>query len=241
MLKVATALSCACVLIEMASMQTVAAENVPQALVGTWLAEDIAGRGVIDNLQSTLEIRDDGTYGGMAGCNHFTGTFSLAGAKITFGPAATTRKMCVPAVMDQERKFLDALRTELSWAVEGSKLMLSQSAGTPALTLASMAAGGSSSVDIAISVPGAETVDRQQVRYDCGGQAVDAEYINAGPVSLVTFTIDGNFTVASNVIAASGAKYVGGQYIWWTKGDEVTFYDATKGDNDAGIVCKVAR
>lgn len=240
MLKVATALSCACVLIEMASMQTVAAENVPQQLVGSWLAEDIAGRGVIDNLQSTLEIRDDGTYGGMAGCNHFTGTFSLSGAKITFGPAASTRKMCVPAVMDQEQKFLAALRTELSWDVEGSKLILGKSAGAPALTLASMAAGGSGSVDVTISVPGAETVDRQSARYDCGGKTVEAEYINAGPASLVTFTLDGNFTVASNVISASGAKYAGGQYIWWTKGDEATLYDATKGENDAGIACKAA-
>ncbi|KOF18966.1 hypothetical protein AC244_13355 [Ensifer adhaerens] len=240
MLKVATALSCACVLIEMASMQTVAAENVPQQLVGTWLAEDIAGRGVIDNLQSTLEIRDDGTYGGMAGCNHFTGTFSLSGAKITFGPAASTRKMCVPAVMDQEQKFFEALRTELSWAVEGSKLILAKPTGAPALTLASMTADNSRSVDVTISIPGAETVDRQSARYDCGGKTVEAEYINAGPVSLVTFTIDSDFIVASTVISASGAKYAGGQYIWWTKGDEATLYDATKGENDAGTACKAA-
>ena len=43
MLKVITAVSCACVTIEMASMQPVAAEDVPQQLVGTWLAEDIGG------------------------------------------------------------------------------------------------------------------------------------------------------------------------------------------------------
>ena len=96
MLKIITAVSCACVAIEMASMQPVAAENVPPQLVATWLAEDIGGGGVIDNLQSTLEIREDGTYGGMAGCNHFTGTFSLSGSKITFGPAASTRSSASP-------------------------------------------------------------------------------------------------------------------------------------------------
>ncbi|OCP11140.1 MULTISPECIES: META domain-containing protein [unclassified Ensifer] len=239
MLKAVTALSCACVMIEMASMQPVAAENVPPQLVGTWLAEDIGGGGVIDDLQSTLEIREDGTYGGMAGCNHFTGTFGLSGSKLTFGPAASTRKMCVPAVMNQEQKFLEALRSELSWAVEGSKLVLTKAGGEPGIKLASTTAG-SEGVDVTIRVPGADAADRQSVRYDCGGKVVEAEYINAGPVSLVTFTIDGTFVVASNVIAASGAKYAGGQYIWWTKGEEATLFDATKGEEDQGIACKPA-
>ena len=237
MLKVISAVSCACVMIEMASMQTVAAEDVPKQLVGTWLAEDIGGGGVIDNLQSTLEIREDGTYGGMAGCNHFTGTFSLSGAKITFGPAASTRKMCVPAVMDQEQKFLKALSSELSWMIDGSKLVLGKAGGAAAVKLASMTAASEGS-DVTIRIPGADSVDRQAVRYDCGGKAVEAEYINAGPVSLVTFTIDGAFVVASNVISASGAKYAGGQYVWWTKGEEATLFDATTGDEDKGIACK---
>ncbi|NUS71680.1 MAG: META domain-containing protein [Ensifer adhaerens] len=239
MLKIITAVSCACVAIEMASMQPVAAENVPPQLVATWLAEDIGGGGVIDNLQSTLEIREDGTYGGMAGCNHFTGTFSLSGSKITFGPAASTRKMCVPAVMNQEQKFLKALSNELSWSVEGSKLVLGKAGGGTALKLASMTAA-SEGADVTIRIPGADAVDRQSVRYDCGGKAIEAEYINAGPVSLVTFTIDGTFVVASNVIAASGAKYAGGQYVWWTKGEEATLYDATKGEEDQGTACKPA-
>lgn len=140
MLKVMAAVSCACVMIDTASTQPVAAKDVPQQLVGTWLAEDIGGGGVIDNLQSTLEIREDGTYGGMAGCNYFTGAFSLSGAKVTFDPAASTRKMCAPAVMIQEEKFLEALRSELAWAVGGSKLVLTKAGGAAAVKLASMMA-----------------------------------------------------------------------------------------------------
>lgn len=239
MLKAVAAFSCACVMIEAASMQTVAAEDVPQQLIGTWLAEDIGGGGVIGDLQSTLEIRDDGTYGGMAGCNHFTGTFSLSGSKITFGPAASTRKMCVPAAMTQEQKFFEALRSELSWVVAGSKLVLTKAGGGVAVRLASMTVEPEGA-DVTIRVPGADAVDRQAVRYDCGGKIVDAEYINAGPVALVAFTIDGTFIVASNVIAASGAKYAGGQYVWWSKGDEATLFDATKGDGDQGVACNPA-
>lgn len=32
-------------------------------------------------------------------------------------------------------------------------------------------------------------------------------------------------TVAANVISASGAKYQGGIYVWWSKGDEADLYD----------------
>jgi heat shock protein HslJ len=142
MLQALTAVSCACVLIELASMQTVAAEKVPEGLVGSWLAEELSGRGVIDDLQSVLEIREDGTYGGMAGCNNFTGVFGLSGETATFGPTAATRKMCAPAVMVQERKFFDALKGELGWQIDRGILVLRKTDGTPVMRLVSMKAPG---------------------------------------------------------------------------------------------------
>ncbi|MCA1369088.1 META domain-containing protein [Bradyrhizobium sp. BRP14] len=237
MLKALIAASCACVLVELASMQTVAAEKVPEELVGSWLAEDIGGRGVIDDLQTTLEIREDGTYGGMAGCNNFTGTFSLSDATISFGSAAATRKICAPAIMDQEQKFLNALGAELGWKIEGGKLTLVRSNGTPVMRLASMKYP-SAGAEVMLRIPDASAVDRKTVRYDCGDETVEAEYINAGPVSLVTFSIGGTYIVASSVISGSGAKYAGGRYIWWTKGEEATLFDVTKGEEDPGVVCQ---
>lgn len=236
MLKLALFLSCSCVLIDATSVSTVAAESVPDELLGTWLAEDIGGGGVIDYLQTTLEINDDGTYSGFAGCNNYTGTFDLKGGEIVFGPAGATRKMCVPAVMDQETKFFEALKSGLSWKIEETKLVLTKADSKTALRLASH----SISADVLINIPGARTVDRQAQRYDCGGQSVAAEYINAGPVSLVTLAIGSDFVVATNVISGSGAKYAGGQYIWWTKGDEATLFDVTKGEDAPGIACTKA-
>ncbi|MQV99547.1 META domain-containing protein [Sinorhizobium medicae] len=238
MLQALTAASCACVLIELASMQTVAAEKVPEQLVGSWLAEDMGGRGVIEDLQTTLEIREDGTYGGMAGCNHFTGAFSLSGATISFGFAAATRKMCVPAAMDQERKFLNALGDELSWKIEGSKLTLARPNGPPVIRLTFMDSRASGGAELKLRIPGADAVERQIVRYQCAGKTVQAEYINAGPVSLATLAIEGTFIVASNVISGSGARYAGGQYVWWTKGDEARLFDTMEGEEDPGILCR---
>lgn len=77
---------------------------------GTWLAESIGGGGVLDRLQSTLEITPDGRAGGNGGCNRFTGRATIEGDAIAFGEMASTRMACSPAVMDQEAKFHAALR-----------------------------------------------------------------------------------------------------------------------------------
>jgi heat shock protein HslJ len=136
MLKLALFLSCSCVLLDATSVSTVSAESVPAELVGTWLAEDIGGDGVIDDLQTTLAINDDGTYSGFAGCNSYTGTFNLKASEIVFGPAGATRKMCVPAVMGQETKFFRALRSGLSWRIEDTTLVLTKADSNLAVRLA---------------------------------------------------------------------------------------------------------
>jgi heat shock protein HslJ/membrane-bound inhibitor of C-type lysozyme len=238
MLKALTAVSCACVMIELASINTVAAESVPEELVGSWRADEIGGASVIDEFETVLEIREDGTYGGMAGCNNFTGAFSLSGRTLTFGPTAAARKMCEPAVMEQEQTFFDALRGGLSWKVDGARLTLLGPDGTPAMRLVATEAAAAGGGDVTLRIPGTGAVDRQTVRYDCGGEAVEAEYINAGPVSLVTFSIGGNYIVASGVISGSGARYAGGRYIWWTEGEEATLFDVTKGEEDPGMICE---
>ncbi|MCA1492680.1 META domain-containing protein [Sinorhizobium alkalisoli] len=237
MSKTLTAAMCACVLIEVASMNTVAAENVPQELVGSWRAEAIGGEGVVDEFETELDIREDGTYGGMGGCNFFTGAFTLSGKTITFGPTAAARKMCEPAIMEQEQKFFDALRNRLDWSIDGTRLTLAGADGTPVMRLVSTEAAAAGGAEVILRVPGAGAVDRQTVRYDCAGEGVDAEYINAGPLSLVTFSIGGHYIAASGIISGSGARYAGGRYIWWTEGEEATLFDVTKGEEDPGVVC----
>ncbi len=94
--------------------------------------------------------------------------------------------------------------------------------------------------DVTIRVPGAEGVNRQTVRYACGDKTVDVEYINAGPVAIARLTIGDDFVVAANVLSGSGAKYAGGRYIWWAKGDEATLYDLYRGDDADGVTCRPA-
>ncbi|WP_411036731.1 META domain-containing protein [Shinella sp. BYT-45] len=211
-------------------------EPVPGGLGGTWLAEDIGGNGVIDNLQTTLEIKPDGSYGGNGGCNTYRGKLKVQNGNIAFAPAAATRKMCAPAIMDQEQKFFDALGTVTSWKLENGILHLTGKEGAPAIRLAAL----KNNTDIIIRLPGPEqSVARETLNYQCDAeQRVVVEYINVGANSLAVLRIGEETVIAANVMSASGAKYAGGRHEWWTKGDEATLYDLTRGENAPGVNCR---
>ena len=92
-------------------------------LAGTsWLAEDIDGRGVIDNLQSTLRFETSERVSGIAGCNRFFGSVTVDGDAISFGALGATRMACPPAIMDQEDRFLKALANARRFETKGGLL-----------------------------------------------------------------------------------------------------------------------
>lgn len=105
----------------------------PATPAGQWLAEDIDGGGVIDSLQTVLEISADGSISGSGGCNRMTGKAAISGDQITFGPIASTNMACTPAAMDQEGKFFEALRRVRSWNIDAGmqKLALLDANGKP--------------------------------------------------------------------------------------------------------------
>lgn len=107
---------------------------------------------------------------------------------------------------------------------------------------ACLAAGGALAApkeSITIALPGGPKVERMKVPYSCdGGLKVQAEYFNAAENSLATLSFKGKFVILANVIAGSGAKYAGAQYIWWTKGDNADLYDLMKGETASPVSCK---
>jgi len=107
---------------------------------GKWLAESIRAAGVIDNLQSTLEIGSDGTVNGRGGCNGFGGKATITGDKISFGALVATQMACAPAILDQEGKFLGALHEARRWMIddERHKLILFDEGNREILLLARM-------------------------------------------------------------------------------------------------------
>lgn len=78
-------------------------------LMGSWLVEDINGRGVIDRAQTTIELKVDGTFSGSTCVNRYSGKADIASGKVSLGSLTTTRRAGPPAMMDQEQKFLKAI------------------------------------------------------------------------------------------------------------------------------------
>lgn len=107
---------------------------------GRWLAEDIGGGGVIDRLQTVLEIAPNGAVSGSGGCNRLTGKANIAGDRLSFGPIASTRMACTPAAMNQEAKFFAALANVRGWRIDAArqKLMLLDGQNRAIVTLARM-------------------------------------------------------------------------------------------------------
>ncbi len=108
-------------------------------LVGTtWIAEDIRGGGVIDNLPSTLTFESFEQVTGSGGCNRYAGPVRIDGRSIAFGPLAATRMACPPAIDDQETKFFAALEDARRFALDSRGLLfLYASEDTPILRLSS--------------------------------------------------------------------------------------------------------
>lgn len=100
-------------------------------LVGKeWVVEDIAGRGVIDNARASLRFGQDGRLSGSGSCNRIIAGYTVNGSKLNISKAGLTRMACPPAVMDQERRFVDVLNAVRSYRIDPTgALVLTSSTG----------------------------------------------------------------------------------------------------------------
>ena len=129
-----------CLFTSLALLLTGAAYAAPGTPSGKWLAEDIDSGGVIDRLQTTLEIRDDGIVTGMGGCNRYAGSAKFDATTIKFLPMASTRMACSAAAMRQEGKFHITLEKIRAWRINEAqrKLILLDGQGFEMMRLSRM-------------------------------------------------------------------------------------------------------
>ena len=85
----------------------------PATLLGgaEWVVEDIDGAGIIDRSRVTLRFLPDGRIAGRASCNDYAGRWTLDGERLGVSGLGSTLKACAPALMLQEQRVLDRLRT----------------------------------------------------------------------------------------------------------------------------------
>lgn len=124
--------------VEIAMVRATEAAGVqaPQLIGPTWVAEDIGGKGVIDNLQSHIAFTAEGRTFGSGGCNSFNGSYAADSQSVGIGNLATTLRACAPAIMDQEARFHEALKQARTYKVENGLLFFYDAAGNAVLRFA---------------------------------------------------------------------------------------------------------
>jgi heat shock protein HslJ len=86
---------------------------------------------VLADTQLTMTFGTDGRVSGNTGCNMFSGTYTVTGSGLTFGPLISTRRACLSdAANRQESMFLTALEKVAGYTLVGEMLTLADAAGT---------------------------------------------------------------------------------------------------------------
>ena len=83
----------------------------------SYVVEWIGERPLMDYAHLTVTLGADGRAYGNGGCNHWFAPYTLDGNTLSFGKIGSTRKLCAPALMEQEKRFLQALEGVQRWDV----------------------------------------------------------------------------------------------------------------------------
>lgn len=101
----------------------VVGESLRSVMVGKkWVIDELFARRM--NEEVTMEFMSDGKVKAFGGCNELTGTYTLTDDLLTFGPMASTRKSCGPALDEQEYSFKTFLARVERVQLDGDDLLL---------------------------------------------------------------------------------------------------------------------
>lgn len=86
------------------------------------------------------------------------------------------------------------------------------------LALSSSAALADTSLSVGLQLADAQLTAST---YACGeAPSIEVRYVLSGAESLALVPVEGEQRIFVQVVSASGARYVSGQYEWWVKGDD---------------------
>lgn len=82
-----------------------------------------------------------------------------------------------------------------------------------------------------LTLPGIQLISQQRVVYRCAGDVrLPVRYLNTDAGSLAYLPAGGKKLLFVAVTAASGVKYVAGNYVWWNKGLDAYLSDEAQGE-----------
>ena len=105
-----------------------------RALAGTWSLSGVQGIPTPSGGTFVITFTSDGKVSGQSGCNTYSGSYTVNGQAIVFGPLAATKKACAAPLMTVETAYLTALQLVNAWQINDGTLTLSGPGGRPILT-----------------------------------------------------------------------------------------------------------
>ena len=85
-------------------------------LAGTaWTLADLGGTADFARPAPTLAFGVDRAVSGFAGCNQFSGSYTVTGAALSVGPIAATKMGCEPPASAVEARYMEALAGVTEW------------------------------------------------------------------------------------------------------------------------------
>ncbi|MFO7967814.1 MAG: META domain-containing protein [Archaeoglobaceae archaeon] len=114
-------------------------KTIPQGSVWKLETFDSAGEEikVLPGTNITLRIEKENEFGGSAGCNSYAGSYERERGdsnSISIGPIISTEKWCLnQSIMEQESRYLSALRNVSSFEVNSDHLKLFYDNGNSSL------------------------------------------------------------------------------------------------------------
>ena len=107
-----------------------------------WKLTDVEGQPVQvaeQMREPSIVLHTDGRFSGSGGVNRLMGGYTLDGASLTFGNAASTMMAGPPEAMAQEQTIIAALGRVRGFRLAGDRLTLLDESGSPALTAVAVA------------------------------------------------------------------------------------------------------
>jgi heat shock protein HslJ len=145
-----------------------------------WALSALNGQPLVAGTGISAQFAADGNVSGSAGCNRYSGKYTISGSNITFNvPIASTMMACPQPVMDQESAYLKMLGEAKIYTVRGDELTLADA------TNAALATYKAQTQDLAGS-------NWEVIGYNNGKQAVVS--VMAGSTITASFGKDGNLT-----------------------------------------------
>ena len=113
--------------------------GVASGLDGAWTLTSYLVDGKLQPVPSgasATAVFAAGSVAGKAGCNNYTGTYTVDGSKLTIGTLATTLMACEPPASDLETAYLANMGKVASFVASATTLTLSDAGGAALLEYA---------------------------------------------------------------------------------------------------------